>query len=76
MKEECFAHGVVVQLNQWYEDGTPQVIEHYKNTFLNNGEYHNPFNVVESRVTDGHGTRTLRPMKENCYTETASKMAS
>jgi antitoxin component YwqK of YwqJK toxin-antitoxin module len=60
MKEELYLDCALVQLSQWYEDGTPQANETYQNTFLLSGEYRTLLNVLESRVNDGHGMRICR----------------
>ena len=60
MKEELFEESNLVNLTRWYEDGTPQANEIYQETFLITGEYRTPLNVVESRISDGYGTRICR----------------
>ncbi len=58
--EECFNDNKLVQHTQWYEDGTPALIERYEGGFLTSAEYRSPLNVVESRVEEGMGTRLTR----------------
>lgn len=60
MNEEVFGENSLVTLTRWYEDGTPQASEIYQDIFLFSGEYRTLLNVVESRVTDGHGLRICR----------------
>jgi antitoxin component YwqK of YwqJK toxin-antitoxin module len=60
MKEEIYESNTLSKLTRWYEDGTPQANELYQNTFLVSGEYRTPLNVIETRITNGHGTRICR----------------
>lgn len=60
MKEEKFQGGILVALNQWYEDGVPSSCECYLDKYLVSGEYKTPLNSVESKVEEGNGTRIVR----------------
>ncbi len=60
MKEEIYNQKEQVQLNQWYEDGTPAASETYQNTILMAGEYRTRLNAVEAEVREGNGSRICR----------------
>lgn len=56
-EEQKFAGPVVAEVDRWYEDGTPAMVEMYNNGRLARGEYKTPLNVVEARVEEGMGVR-------------------
>lgn len=60
MWEEAFPSQHERRLTNWYEDGTPQSIENYKQTSLDKGEYFSYSNELESRIDTGEGLRVRR----------------
>lgn len=47
-------------VTSWYENGAPYAKETYQGNKLIEGEYTGPDQIVESRIAQGEGTRTLR----------------
>lgn len=60
MKEIQYISPVFQNVTVWYETGSPQLREKYKDSFLVEAEYFNPLNQVESLVDSGNGTRINR----------------
>lgn len=67
-KQEIFRAGEqLAQLNKWYEDGTPFLMESYEDGYLVAGEYRTLLNVLEAKVQDGCGTRLCRSTEGALY---------
>lgn len=57
-------------LTTWFDNGNPKSIEKFINSALQEGEYYNTSNEIESRVENGAGTKIVR----NTYGEFISKI--
>lgn len=68
-KREFISHNEL-HLTKWYENGTPMCIEKFYNAKLQDGEYYNSNNEIESRVQLGNGVKTER----NSFGEFISKI--
>jgi antitoxin component YwqK of YwqJK toxin-antitoxin module len=47
-------------LTSWYESGTPRSVETQQGDLLVKGDFYTQDHTIESRITNGKGTRTLR----------------
>jgi len=60
MKEIQYVSPVFQNVTVWYEGGSPQLREKYKDSFLIDAEYFNSSHQIESLVENGNGTRINR----------------
>ena len=60
MRQESYQPDGVILVSTWYEDGTPQSKEEYRDRRLVCGRYFSPSQEVDSQVEDGAGLRTVR----------------
>lgn len=59
-REESYLSPTRVRSKYWYDSGTPKCVEETNEADLIEGEYFTMKNELESRVTGGHGERSIR----------------